>query len=414
MAKHERSAKNEGVQTGKIKLASAIQLESEVRRQRVLVNLYETRVNQCTKMSEMSKKTNLFRTIAILLIAHSRLWAAGTLQAQDVWEPQTSGSPASLRGISAANVQTCWASGSAGTVLRTTDGGETWSSVSPPHTGDQDFRDIEAFDDQTAVIMSAGEIDRVYRTENGGQTWAMTYEHPDGKAFFDGMAFGDELHGWIMSDPIDGRLLILKTVDGGKSWQPLPREQSPAVESGEAGFAASGTNLLAIGKHELMIALGGSDPDSNSVASRMVATQDGGKTWEFHSVPIARNPSSGMFSIARADQKHWVAVGGNYKRADESSENFVTSSDGGQTWKKPVGLAPSGYRSVVAVGKHSSSKFLLAAGPSGTDLSNDFGQTWRRVSDTGFHTVDFSADLSAGWGAGSDGRISKWIGLPDK
>ena len=203
---------------------------------------------------------------------------------------------------------------------------------------------------------------------------------------------------------------VLRTTDGGKNWQPLPLEQSPAVESGEAGFAASGTNLMAIGKHELMIALGGSGPDTNPATSRVVATQDGGKTWEFHSVPIARNPSSGMFSIARIDEEHWVAVGGNYKRADESSENFVTSSDGGQTWKNPAGRAPSGYRSVVAVGNHNSGKFLLAAGPSGTDLSNDFGQSWRRVSDTGFHTVDFSADLSSGWGAGSDGRISKWIG----
>jgi photosystem II stability/assembly factor-like uncharacterized protein len=352
---------------------------------------------------------NLIKTSSFFWIVIS-CWQAAWTHAQDVWEPQSSGSSASLRGLSTVNAKTCWASGSAGTVLRTSDGGETWNTVSPPDMGDLDFRDIEAFDDQSAVIMSAGEIDRVYRTVNAGQSWTLAYEHPNKSAFFDGMAFGDELHGWIMSDPIEGRLLILKTVDGGITWQPLPPEQSPVIELGEAGFAASGTNLVAIGKRELSIAVGGASPETNSTTSRIVTTHNGGLTWNYLSVPIARNPSSGMFSLSRIDERHWVAVGGNYQLSDNNSENIVISLDGGSTWQQPSGSKPTGYRSVVAFGRNNGEHFLLAAGPNGTDWSKDFGRSWQRISEKGFHTMDFSSDLTAGWGAGGEGRIAKWVG----
>jgi len=71
----------------------------------------------------------------------------------------------------------------------------------------------------------------------------------------------------------------------------------------------------------------------------------------------------------------------------------------------------SGYRSCVALGlDFLSNPILIAVGPNGTDVSRDLGESWKRTSDEGFHALDFSPDRKAGWAAGSDGRIGRWLG----
>lgn len=328
-----------------------------------------------------------------------------------VWEALNSGKTASFRGVCAISAQSCWVSGTRGIVLRTTDAGKTWESVGPANCESLDFRDIEAWDELTAVIMSSGEEDRIYRTEDGGKTWSLVFEHPNRSAFFDGFAFADNNTGWLMGDPIDGQLLILKTIDGGRTWTELPRERLPAIEEGEAGFAASGTNIMAISPTGFAIALGGAKPDDEFERSRVVSTKDDGVSWTVQTVPMRRSEAGGIFSICRLGPDNWTAVGGNYKQADETRQTAAFTRDGGISWKDVTASSPSGYRSCVAAGLDSSENpLLIAVGPNGTDISCDQGATWQRAADEGFHALDFSPDRKAGWAAGSDGRISRWRG----
>ncbi len=71
----------------------------------------------------------------------------------DIAELQTT---ANFRGISVVDSFIVWVSGSGGTYVRTVDGGNSWNVDSVPGHTDYDFRDIEAFDANTAVMMSAG------------------------------------------------------------------------------------------------------------------------------------------------------------------------------------------------------------------------------------------------------------------
>jgi photosystem II stability/assembly factor-like uncharacterized protein len=98
--------------------------------------------------------------------------------------------PPRLRGLSAISERVAWTSGSAGTVLRTTNKGATWQSVGPPGTASLQFRDVEAFDADTAVILSIGNgtDSRIYRTTNAGQTWSLVFVNDDPLAFYDCMA----------------------------------------------------------------------------------------------------------------------------------------------------------------------------------------------------------------------------------
>ena len=160
---------------------------------------------------------------------------------------QTTGVKASLRGLCVVDNNVVWASGTGGTVIRTSDGGENWLNVSVAEAGELDFRDIQAFDAKRAVILSAGQPARVYKTVDGGESWKKVFEHPNEKSFFDALSFWDQKHGIAMSDPIDGHVLLIETLDGGATWKELPLANRPKILRGEGGFAASGTNMIVFG-----------------------------------------------------------------------------------------------------------------------------------------------------------------------
>jgi hypothetical protein len=61
-----------------------------------------------------------------------------------LWVTQTSGTSASLRGVSAVNANVVWASGAEGTWLRTIDGGAHWEASKVPGAEDLDFRGVRA------------------------------------------------------------------------------------------------------------------------------------------------------------------------------------------------------------------------------------------------------------------------------
>jgi photosystem II stability/assembly factor-like uncharacterized protein len=321
--------------------------------------------------------------------------------AAPVWTSQSSGVTARLRGVSAVSERVAWASGSAGTVVRTTDGGSTWQPLPIPGGEKLDFRDIDAISDHVAYVLSIGngESSRIFKTTDGGRTWVNQFTNTDPKAFFDAMAFWDAERGIAFSDSIDGRLVILRTDNGGKNWTLLPAEGLPAALENEGAFAASGTNVAVFGREHVWIGTGA------AAVSRVLRSTDGGRTWAAASTPLAAGPSAGIFSVAFRDAQHGIVVGGDYRKESEAIDNAAITSDGGRTWTKVSGL--SGFRSVVSHVPGTPSSWM-AVGPQGADQSTDDGKTWTPVTGaSGLHTFSFAKGSRVGWGAGEKGAVMK-------
>ena len=199
------------------------------------------------------------------------------------WDVQDSGVTTSIRGMDAVDANVCWF-GTKGGVARTVDGGKSWQLFSIGDDADGgmlDFRDVKALDTQRCVAMSAGAggLSRVYHTVDGGVSWRLAYKNSHPGGFFNGMAFRDDDHGVLAGDPIDGRLFLLKTDDGGKNWRRAAPDTAPEMHDGEHGFAASGTHLAVTGGGRILVSTGG-------IRARVLLSGDWGASWQSIDTPM--------------------------------------------------------------------------------------------------------------------------------
>ena len=317
------------------------------------------------------------------------------------WQSQNSGSTASFRGLCVVSSEVVWASGSQGTVTRTLDGGEIWHSFTVPGAEELDFRDIQAFSADTAILLTAGLPAKIFKTQDGGRSWRLCYSNETSGVFFDAMAFWDEQNGIAFSDPVEGSFLIITTSDGGATWQPVSPENIPPALPGEAGFAASGTCMAVQGKSHVWFGTGGA-------AARIFRSRDKGRTWEAAETPMLSGESSqGIFSLTFWDELNGVAVGGDYRDPGSVVGNAVITKDGGKTWMAVKSTPPSGFRSCVAFIPGKKGPILVSVGTNGADYSRDGGQSWVKFDSTGYHSLGFANSGDSGWAVGGDGRFTK-------
>ncbi|HEV7999643.1 MAG TPA: hypothetical protein VGP63_07175 [Planctomycetaceae bacterium] len=330
--------------------------------------------------------------VAALLLAMD----ASVAHAQ--WQQQAIRSDANFRGLCAVSAQVAWVGGTKGTYGRTTDGGTNWSVGTVPGSTKLDFRDVEAFGEITAYLLSAGpgEESRIYKTTDGGRTWILQFKNAERDAFFDAMAFWDDSHGIALSDPVKRQFPLIVTEDGGMNWKPLVAHDLPPALPNEGCFAASGTCLVAHGTHDVWFCTGGAK------TARVFHSEDRGQHWTVSDTPIAAGiASAGIFSIAFRDPKHGLILGGDYRKPNDAGSNAAITADGGKTWTSIN--TPFAYRSGVAWAKDR----WIVVGTSGSNFSQDDGATWKLLDRQNYNSVAFTP-TGEGWAVGPRGRIAKF------
>jgi photosystem II stability/assembly factor-like uncharacterized protein len=275
----------------------------------------------------------------------------------------TSGTKTSIRGLSVVNDKIVWVSGSNGTVGKSMDGGATWKWLTVKGFEQTDFRDIEAFDAVTAVIMGIAEPAYILKTVDGGESWKVVFENKEKGMFLDAMEFWNEQSGIVLGDPINNKIFIARTFDGGNTWKEIPEEYKPVADSGEACFASSGTNVRALNKQEAIFISGGLQSNL-FIRNKKI------------SLPIIQGTeSTGANSIAVKNKKVFIVVGGDFMTKDSTDKNCFITKDAGTSWIAPT-IAPHGYRSCV---EYINKTNWVCAGLNGVDYSTDDGANWKCI-----------------------------------
>jgi photosystem II stability/assembly factor-like uncharacterized protein len=305
----------------------------------------------------------------------------------------TSGRKISMRGLSVPNDNTVWVCGNNGQIGQSLDGGITWKWSVIKGYENTEFRDIEAFDATTAVVMGIAEPAYILRTVDGGQNWTRVFSDSSKGMFLDAMEFWNSQSGIVIGDPVKGRFFIARTFDEGRNWQGIPENYRPLADSGEACFASSGTNIRALNKAEAIFISGG--------LSAHLFIRD--KKIE---LPLGtRKESSGANSIAIKNKKTFMIAGGDFNEKDASSYNCIFTSDAGKNWQTPI-EPPHGYRSCVV---YLRKKQWIMCGLNGVDFTSDDGKHFKLISKDGYHVCAKSKKGKTVYFAGGGGRIGKLV-----
>jgi len=301
----------------------------------------------------------------------SQVWAVG----RGIWHSADSGQTWSVQMdtwdrlwyVNFRDAEHGWAVGERGWIVRTDDGGQTWSGLT---IGDDVTLEAIAFvnEDRGWVVgwVARGSNDSAFvaETTDGGATWN-PMSVPRADKFF-GIAFADENRGYIY-----GNAPSLKTTDGGETWEEggIPRYcYVAAFPSADRGYAAGYADMIYL-------------------------TTDGGESWE-------GTPRSGrFFDVWFPNETHGWLVG--------RDGLIVSTTDGGVSWESSLCGTQLSLRGVVFLDPTHG----LVGGEYGVmRVTEDGGQTWSNL----FGNEEGWPDLQAaafdelgfnGWVVGQGGAI---------
>ncbi len=208
--------------------------------------------------------------------------------------------------LAAPTLQTVWAAGSSGKVVKSDDGGRTWQRQPTPT--DNSLQGMAAWDDQHAVAV--GNKGTIITTADGGQSWQPSAPAPSdnpNKLFrvriFDGTAWAvGEFH------------TLLRSQDRGATWSRMLPEKDSALN-----------NICMRGQQGWLVGEFGS----------ILRTSDGGTHW----AEVAAVGKNSLMAVAFRDASNGVAVG--------LSGTVLRSSDGGASWTAAAPVTKEHLYSVI-------------------------------------------------------------------
>lgn len=242
-----------------------------------------------------------------------------------------------------------FAAGAAGTVLRTDDGGSTWTGLATGTSAD--LGRLQVIDPNTLVIQGANGC-VLRRSDDGGTTFHKIYivAEQNCPAPVQAFTFVTKDVGYLLLR--DGN--VLRTTDGGQTFA-----RQTAVPGTQAGNNPSGNNAV-----DLMF----TTPDSgivfvsppNNAPTIAFSTTDDGQSWK----PVDTMDAGSVRSVYQLDADHAFAVGPN---------TMLVSSDGAKSWKAAPGVGGQDITSIRCVDP----KTCLLAVTKGDVLlrTTDAGQT---------------------------------------
>ena len=314
--------------------------------------------------------------------------------------PLNTGSNASIRSLHVVDKNIVWASGSGGEYLLSANGGQSWKLGYIDGAEEDDLRSIYAWNANRALVLGTSNPGRAFLTETAGEDWQIVYKNTSPGIFFNSLSFADEFRGLALSDPIDSTSFLIRTNDGGLSWEEI--DGMPVLLDKEFNFAASNSCIQYNSSGKIWIVTGGG-------GARVFSSDDDAISWKASETGIVNAvPSTGIFSISFIDENRGVIVGGDYENPELNDRIAAFTLDGGERWILAEEM-PVQFRSCVFWINYRGKDIALAVGKTGIDISVDNGNTWKNISSEGYYTGRSVTGTNYGYLAGSDGRISKIV-----
>ena len=308
------------------------------------------------------------------------------------WTPITLETKASFRAIR-SHGKHIWIGGTRGTVIHSSDGGAHFHVSNVPGADSLDFRDLAILDDKTVLLMSAGPAEngaaKIFRTDNGGKSWELAYQIKEKGYFFDAILWEGK-QGLILSDPAGPFYGLVKISEKGKAFQLLNPESHPALQKGEAAFAASGSSIQKTKQGYYIVTGGGAK-------ARVLFSKDA-LNWKSTYDAIPGGEGIGFFSLGVKDAQHLWIAGGNYSRIKEGPVPVLESQDAGKTWSQ-INKAPGYYVEKILW----ADPYWILSGPAESSAFDPVKKRWISLGKSPYHNLCRLGDRL--YGVGGRGQI---------
>ena len=280
-------------------------------------------------------------------------WACGrwgtvlhTSDGGKTWVRQNTGVDYSLSSIFFIDSKHGWAVGDVGTIIHTQDGGKNWDKQksSVPFI----LMDVYFVTPVKGWIVT--EQTHILYTDNGGKTWSIQFKDKD--FILKAISFYDQLNGWAAGE----YGYIYHTKNGGITWEKQAGQFEISANTGEP----EGGNFLFD-----IVAIDSKTAWAVGIESYLIKTIDGGMTWQEVKLGV---PKTHLFCVY-ADKTGRILIGGK--------GIFLSSTDGGKTWKNPTFVSPITYGWLYGLSRRGPSEFV-AVGWEGSIYLNT-SNTWNRV-----------------------------------
>lgn len=325
--------------------------------------------------------------MAILLMVITSFRPAS---AQGSWEEAESPTTVTLRSVCFVDSLYGWIAGDSGTIIRTTDGGQSWSFQ---ETGfDHQVMSIFFLDSNRGWASAFNFTEIPYgtlllNTVDGGENWNIQ-PYPQENIFMNCILFLDSLNGWMGGSPH----ALVRTNDGGQTWQ------QAAMDTTVLAFFP--VLRIQFYNEQYGYACGG----MFDIAGVIWWTHNGGEMW--YPIDVAYAPADEVRQLHLFDSLNLMASGGDPDFGYGVA--MMRSSDGGVTWYyEELGMPGNAYD----LDFRTDYEAWAPLGPRRKFIySLDTGLTWTDIPtlhDASIYEVTFPDSLH-GWAIGANGAILKY------
>lgn len=133
-----------------------------------------------------------------------------------VWVNQVNPSPGVLFSVYAYDANVAWASGELGKVLYTSNAGTNWFNMSNAIFGTSNVYSVHGIDPTTGLVVCNINGGKVFKTTNRGLSWLTSFSRAN--VTLSDIQFINAATGFVFGNPVNGRYFIIKTTNGGSSF----------------------------------------------------------------------------------------------------------------------------------------------------------------------------------------------------